>query len=151
VSVRAEVADLVVASTGGKDVEVEVEIEDDFAAVIDLTVLERVVSNLLTNALRHGTPPIRITASQSDRHFRLAVEDSGLGVPPRFVDELFERFTRSDEARSRGLGSGLGLAIARLYARAHGGDLVYEPAEPGGARFELIVPVGYGRGDGPDI
>jgi len=61
-------------------------------------------------------------------------------VPAEFVEDLFERFTRSDEARARGLGSGLGLSIARSYARAHGGDLVYYDAPPHGARFELIVP-----------
>ena len=48
---------------------------------------------------------------------------------------LFERFARGDD----GEGSGLGLAIARAYARAHGGDLVYDPGARG-ARFELILP-----------
>ena len=81
-----------------------------------------------------------MTAARRDRHFRIAVEDCGNGVPAEFVEDLFERFTRSDEARARGLGSGLGLSIARSYARAHGGDLVYYDAPPRGARFELIVP-----------
>ena len=82
-----------------------------------------------------------MSAAQSDNHFRLIVQDSGEGVPPQFIDDLFERFSRSDEARSRGLGSGLGLAIARSYARAHGGDLVHQAARPHGARFELVVPL----------
>ena len=51
--------------------------------------------------------------SRQDRHFRIAVQDGGNGVPAEFVDDLFERFSRSDEARARGLGSGLGLSIAR--------------------------------------
>ena len=62
-------------------------------------------------------------------------------MPEQFVDDLFERFSRSDEARSRGQGSGLGLSIARSYARAHGGDLVHEAVRPHGARFELVVPL----------
>ena len=49
---------------------------------------------------------------------------------------LFERFARSDSAN---VGSGLGLAIAHAYARAHGGDLIYDPTASG-ARFELIIP-----------
>ena len=150
IPVRAEVEDLVAASASGREDEVEIEIPDELEALIDKTVFERVVSNLLTNALRHGSSPVVVTAAQSDNHFRLIVEDSGDGVPPQFIKDLFERFSRSDEARARGLGSGLGLAIARSYARAHGGDLVHEHVQPHGARFELIVPVGRGRNDGSD-
>lgn len=147
VTVRSEVEEVVAASAGDRADEVEVQIEEELEAVVDPAVLERVVSNLVTNALRHGDGPVVVTAAQSDRHLRLAVEDHGRGVPREFVGELFERFSRSDEARARGLGSGLGLAIARSYALAHGGDLVYERVRPHGARFELVVPVG---NDGPD-
>jgi signal transduction histidine kinase len=58
-------------------------------------------------------------------------------VPAALRPRLFERFARAGDAG----GSGLGLAIARAYARAHGGDIVYDP-QPGGARFELILPQG---------
>ena len=150
IPVRAEIEDLVAASASGREDEVEIEIPDDLEALVDRTVFERVVSNLLTNALRHGASPVVVTAAQSDNHFRLIVEDSGEGVPPQFIHELFERFSRSDEARARGLGSGLGLAIARSYARAHGGDLVHANVRPHGARFELIVPLGRGRNDSRD-
>jgi len=147
IPVRAEIEELIVASAGDRAEEIDVMIPSDLEAVVDRTVFDRVVSNLLTNALRHGSSPVVVTAAQNDRHFRLSVEDRGQGVPPQFVDDLFERFSRSDEARARGLGSGLGLAIARSYARAHGGDLVHEPVLPHGARFELVVPVGRGRND----
>lgn len=150
IPVRAEIEDLVAASASGREDEVAIEIPDDLETLVDRTVFERVVSNLLTNALRHGASPIVVTAAQSDNHFRLTVEDSGKGVPPQFIQELFERFSRSDEARARGLGSGLGLAIARSYARAHGGDLVHENVTPHGARFQLIVPIGRGRADSRD-
>ena len=150
ISIRTEVEELVAASAIGREDEVEIAITDDFEAVIDKTVFERVISNLLTNALRHGASPIVVSAAQSDHHFRLIVEDSGKGVPPQFVHELFERFSRSEEARAKGVGSGLGLAIARSYARAHGGDLVYENVQARGARFELVVPLGHGRDDSRD-
>jgi signal transduction histidine kinase len=81
-----------------------------------------------------------VSAEQNDRHFRLTVEDRGAGVAPEFVPDLFERFSRSRGARTRP-GTGLGLAIARSYALAHRGDLVYERARPGGARFQLVLPV----------
>jgi signal transduction histidine kinase len=90
--------------------------------------------------LRHGEPPVTVTATRRDTHLRLAVEDRGEGVRHEFVPRLFDRFTRSAEARGRADGSGLGLAIARAYARAHGGDIVYEPAMPHGARFEVVLP-----------
>ena len=121
--------------------DVEVDVADTLVARVDRVVLERVVGNLVTNAFRYGSPPVRVSAEQQDRHLRVTVEDTGDGVDPRFVPDLFERFTRSSEARSHAGGTGLGLAIARSYARAHGGDLVYEPAVPHGARFRLVVPV----------
>ena len=141
IPVRAEVEQLVATSAPGRDDEIDVRIPETLETVIDRTVFDRVVSNLLTNALRHGSAPVVVSAAQSDNHFRLAVEDCGGGVPTQFVDDLFERFSRSDEARSRGQGSGLGLSIARSYARAHGGDLVHEAVRPHGARFELVVPL----------
>jgi signal transduction histidine kinase len=124
-----------IASAAVIDVPVEVNVSPDLAAVADPLVLDRVVSNLLTNAARHGEPPVTVTAEQRDRHLRVAVEDSGGGVPEELRSRLFERFARGDSER----GSGLGLAIARTYAQAHGGDLLYLPLERG-ARFELIVP-----------
>ena len=62
-----------------------------------------------------------------------------------FVPRLFERFSRSENSMHDVAGSGLGLAIARAYARAHGGDLVYEDAVPAGARFRLVLPTSGSR------
>lgn len=137
--VRRRVEELVATITGAGSEDIEIEIPEDLAATADLAAFDRVVSNLLQNALRYGAPPIVVRAVQNDRHFRLTVEDKGPGVPPEFVPELFERFTRSPEARGRS-GTGLGLAIARSYAHAHRGDLLFEPAEPHGARFQLVLP-----------
>ena len=114
---------------------VELDIPEDLAAVVDPLVLERVVSNLVANAVRYGAPPIRIVAQQRDRHLRVAVEDAGPGVPKELEGRIFDRFARGGGET----GHGLGLAIARAYAQAHGGDLVYDP-RPDGARFELLIP-----------
>jgi signal transduction histidine kinase len=114
---------------------VELDIPDDLAVVVDPLVLERVITNLVTNAARYGAPPIRIEAQTRDRHLRVAVEDNGPGIPEDLQGRVFDRF-----ARGRGQsGHGLGLAIARAYAQAHGGDLVYDP-HTRGARFELLIP-----------
>ncbi len=113
----------------------ELDVPADLAAVVDVVLLERVVSNLLVNASRYGRPPIVVRAAQRDRHLRIVVEDSGDGIPPEVLPRLFDRFARGDDA----VGSGLGLAIARAYARAHGGELLHVPSSTG-ARFELLVP-----------
>jgi signal transduction histidine kinase len=119
---------------------VEVNVADDAEATVDRNVLDRVIGNLITNAFRYGQPPVIVSAERTDHHLRISVEDRGRGVPAEFVPDLFERFSRSDGSRASAVGTGLGLAIARSYARAHGGDLIYEDAQPTGARFRLVLP-----------
>jgi len=134
VVLKAALSDVVRGALATADA-VELDIPEDLAAVVDPLVLERVVSNLLANAVRYGAPPIRIVAQQRDRHLRVAVEDAGPGVPKELEGRIFDRFARGGGET----GHGLGLAIARAYAQAHGGDLVYDP-RPDGARFELLIP-----------
>jgi two-component system sensor histidine kinase MtrB len=114
---------------------VRVDVDADLAAVVDPLALERIVANLLSNANRHGEPPVVISAEERDRHLRISVDDAGDGVREELVPRLFDRFERGAE----GQGAGLGLTIARAYAQAHGGDLLYAPTESG-ARFELVLP-----------
>jgi signal transduction histidine kinase len=140
VRVRERVEEIAKAAAGERAAEIDVDIARDLEALADPVVLDRVVSNLVVNALRYGAAPIVVRAERSDRHFRLTVEDRGPGVAPEFVPSLFERFARSEGSRDHVQGTGLGLAIARSYARAHSGDLLYEPGEPSGARFQLVLP-----------
>jgi len=141
IDIRAQV-EQIVATAVPDGAAVEIEVPEGTHALVDRNVLDRVVTNLVTNAFRYGAPPVRLWVERTDRHLRLAVEDRGRGVSPEFVPDLFERFTRSEGSRADGPGTGLGLAIARSYARAHGGDLIYEDAEPHGARFRLVLPMG---------
>jgi K+-sensing histidine kinase KdpD len=134
VVLKSALSDVVHGALASSDA-VELDIPDDLAAVVDPVVLERVISNLVANAVRYGAPPIRIVAQQRDRHLRVAVEDAGPGVPKDLEGKIFDRFARGGGES----GHGLGLAIARAYAQAHGGDLIYD-ARPGGARFELLIP-----------
>jgi two-component system, OmpR family, sensor histidine kinase MtrB len=130
----------VVNSVATPEDDVVVRVPTDLEANVDASAIEHVVSNLVTNALRYGAGPITVSAEASDRHIRIAVEDRGEGVQDEFVPFLFDRFQRSDRSRLSPGGTGLGLAIAQSYAQAHGGDLVYTPVEPRGARFELVIP-----------
>ena len=122
--------------TGHADVRVEA--LPSLTAVVDPQAFDRIVSNLLANALRHGEPPYVVSASRVDGALWVTVADGGPGVARDFVGSLFERFTRGATASSEG--AGLGLSIAQTYARAHGGTLRYEPVEPHGARFRLALP-----------
>lgn len=140
VALKPELEAIVRLSAAGREQEVLIETPGTESVVVDRSVLERVVGNLVTNALRHGAPPVRLVARQTDTHLRIVVEDSGEGIDPQFVPHLFDRFRRSEHARQAGTGAGLGLAIARAHARAHGGDVLYHPGDGEGAMFELVIP-----------
>jgi two-component system sensor histidine kinase SenX3 len=75
----------------------------------------------------------------------LVVTDHGIGIPPRDLDRIFERFYRVDRARSRETGgTGLGLAIVRHVAANHGGSVTVQSEEGVGSAFTLRVPAGPG-------
>src|SRR3954447_23362693 len=74
--------------------EINVHIDPALIMQGDAVAFDRIVSNLIINALRYGQPPIAVSASAQDRHFRLAVEDAGPGVSRELEPQLFERFTR---------------------------------------------------------
>jgi signal transduction histidine kinase len=105
--------------------------------------VERVLLNLLTNALRH-TPSdgtIAVVVESLEREVRLSVEDTGEGLPADAAHRLFERFWRGDRARSRTTGgAGLGLAIARGLVEAQGGRIWAENRPEGGARISFTLP-----------
>ncbi len=135
--VRDRVRDIVRTVAGDRVDEVVIDVPEELRPMIDSMAFDRIVGNLVTNALRYGRTPISVRAAQNDRHFRLSVEDHGDGVAPGFVPRLFERFSRDDDGDR---GSGLGLSIAQAYAQAHGGQVFYEDASPHGARFQLVLP-----------
>ena len=137
--IRRRVQDLVRMVAGDRAGEVAVQVPDDLEVVADPAAFDRIVSNLVVNALSHGQAPVTVTARQRDTHFRLTVEDRGRGVESSFVPRLFDRFARNGNTED-GNGSGLGLSIAQSYAQAHGGELIYSHADPHGARFELVLP-----------
>ena len=140
IQLRPQLEEIIASFAADRADEVRVEAPPDLEANLDPDAVERVVGNLVTNALRYGAPPVTVAADRTDRHVRIRVEDSGAGIAREFVPFLFDRFRRSEQSRARTSGIGLGLAIARSYARAHGGDLFYAPRSPRGARFELVLP-----------
>jgi len=110
--------------------------------------LAEALANLLDNALRHTPPGGQVTIStHPDRQVghdiaRLVITDTGEGFPPTEADRLFERFYRTDTARSRNTGgSGIGLTITRAIINAHHGTIRAHSSGPGhGAAFTITLP-----------
>ena len=95
--------------------------------------------NLVDNALTYGEGAVELAAEERDGLVELHVRDAGSGFPDDFRARAFDRFSRADEARSRG-GSGLGLSIVELVARAHGGGAGLRNRPSGGADVWLSLP-----------
>lgn len=107
------------------------------------TDLERMLRNLLENAVRHSPPGDKVTvsASTSSSSVVILVADSGPGVAFADRPRVFEPFWRGTDQQASGApGAGLGLAIARQIARAHGGDIELEESPSGGALFRITLP-----------
>jgi signal transduction histidine kinase len=117
----------------------------DAIAMCEPEKIERVLRNLLANALQH-TPregSIVVSVATVDGEVRVVVEDTGTGLQPEDRRRMFDRFWRGDAARSGGkAGAGLGLTIARGLVEAHGGRIWAEPGERGGTTvgFSLLRP-----------
>lgn len=103
--------------------------------------LRRVLTNLVDNALKHGSR-VAVTLTQDERLVEIAVEDNGPGIPESRREEAFRPFHRLDQGRNlQSGGSGLGLAIARDIARAHGGDIMLDKSALGGLKATIRLPV----------
>jgi signal transduction histidine kinase len=102
--------------------------------------LERIVANLIGNALEHGGPNVQVLVGRSGGNAFVEVSDDGPGIDPEHLPYLFDRFYKADRSRS-GRGSGLGLAIAMENARLLGASIDVW-SEPGlGSRFRFVIPV----------
>jgi signal transduction histidine kinase len=129
------------AEAEARHVRLEARIDGTVAARCAPEQVERVLFNLLTNALRH-TPTdgsVAVAVETGGDEVRVSVEDSGEGIAQDALGRMFDRFWRADRARS-GDGSGLGLAIARGLVEAQGGRIWAENRPGGGARVYFTLP-----------
>jgi signal transduction histidine kinase len=121
-----------------KGVRLEAVCEDVPAVAVDGPRMQRVLANLVQNALRH-TPPggrVVVTVRWREGHVQVEVSDTGEGIAPEDQERIFERFYRGEKSRSRGSGgAGLGLAIARGIVEAHRGRIRMESTPGKGSRF----------------
>jgi signal transduction histidine kinase len=112
-------------------------------ASVDPERMARALGNLVSNALRHTPAGGRVTlaARAAPSGVELIVADSGAGIPPEHLPNIFERFYRADAARSAETGgSGLGLAIVKSLVEAHGGQIDVESVPGRGATFTITLP-----------
>jgi signal transduction histidine kinase len=129
------------AEARARNVSIQARVDHDVAVHCAPEKVERVLFNLLTNALRH-TPSdgaIAVLVQPEEHEVRVTVEDSGAGLSSDAISRMFDRFWRDDPARSS-TGSGLGLTIARGLVEAHGGRIWAENRATGGARVSFTLP-----------
>lgn len=112
-------------------------------AMADAALLRRALGNLIANALRHtpGGGQVVVAASETPDHVEIAVSDTGDGIAPEDLAHVFDRFYRSDSARSRqGAGTGLGLAIVKVIMQLHGGTVSIQSELHRGTTITLAFP-----------
>lgn len=111
--------------------------------IADRDKIERVLVNLLDNALKFSPDNSRVTikGEMDDGGVRLSVSDQGPGVSPEEQEYIFERFAQSGDHKGRRGGFGLGLAYCKLAVEGHGGKIWVEPNPGGGSRFVLTLPM----------
>jgi two-component system, OmpR family, sensor kinase len=129
-----------------KQISLKSSAEEELPLFADESLVRRMILNLLDNAIKY-TPrggSVSVQCSKCDGSYALQITDSGPGISKDMQARIFERFVRTDEARSRGEhdggGAGLGLSIARWIAGVHGGRLELSRSDEAGSTFTAILP-----------
>jgi heavy metal sensor kinase len=125
-----------------KSLNLEVQISGDTTIQGDQRMLQRVAANLIDNAIKYTPAGGRIAVtinSNNENQVHLTVKDTGVGISSEDQPRIFERFFRSDQARSQG-GAGLGLSLARAVVHVHGGRIEVQSELQQGSTFTIILP-----------
>jgi two-component system sensor histidine kinase BaeS len=140
----SDVLETMQAQAGAKDISLKGIFSEDLPVIKgELAKIQRVLYNLVQNAIRH-TPSggsISLATKVGPQGVQVEVADTGEGIAPEDLPHVFEQFFRGEKSRSRETGgAGLGLAIARRIIEAHGGHIWVESQVGHGARFNFILP-----------
>ncbi|MBI3148875.1 MAG: HAMP domain-containing protein [Betaproteobacteria bacterium] len=108
--------------------------------ILRSTSIERLLTNLIDNAYKYGSPSVDLATRRAAGRVVLEVADRGPGIPPDQVERLKQPFTRLSAARGGAMGSGLGLAIVERVARLHGGQFSLLPRQGGGTVARVSIP-----------
>ena len=115
---------------------------ESFVADVDPAKVERIVENLIMNAIRHTEPDVRVwvRAWPEEQGAVIAVEDDGPGVPPELQRAIFEPFRQGPTASPHSPGAGIGLSLVAMFAELHGGRAWVQDRQGGGASFRAFLP-----------
>ncbi|MBI5605500.1 MAG: HAMP domain-containing protein [Deltaproteobacteria bacterium] len=124
-----------------KGVRLDCEMPEESRLQGDTRMIQRLLSNLLDNAIKYTLPGGLVTVSLKEREedLEIMVQDTGIGISQEELPRIFERFYRCDQSRSQE-GIGLGLSLARAIARAHGGDIQITSLLNQGSTFTVTLP-----------
>jgi two-component system sensor histidine kinase KdpD len=132
----------VVAESGLKENAVRINFANDLPMIsVDARLIQQALSALLSNAVVHGKSdqPVDVSVARDDSTLVISVADRGPGLAPGDENKVLEKFYRGPRTRPGGIG--LGLSIARHLVEAHGGEIVAQNRENGGARFVMRLPL----------
>jgi heavy metal sensor kinase len=127
--------------TEDKEIKLSCDVPERRFLKADIRMIQRLVSNLLDNAVKY-TPSggsVAVSLEEQKKNLLITVKDTGIGIHPDDLPRIFERFYRCDRSRSQE-GIGLGLSLARAIARAHGGDLTVTSFPDQGSTFQVVLP-----------
>lgn len=124
----------------GRPVAIEGELAE-VTVLADSEALDRLLNNLVANALEHGLPPVEISLTLRGSSAVLSVCDHGSGIRPDERDRALEPFSRLDQARTRTGNVGLGLSVVQAIAIGHGGAIALSDSAAGGLQVDVSLPV----------
>jgi two-component system phosphate regulon sensor histidine kinase PhoR len=129
---------------GDKKIKIELDCDNETEILMNPTLLEQAVLNLVDNAIKYSPAEstIQITAGKSEKEVMISVKDFGCGIEKPHLERIFERFYVVDKARSRKLGgTGLGLSIVKHIAQLHSGSVTVESVPGQGSTFTIHLPI----------
>ncbi|HWB20292.1 MAG TPA: ATP-binding protein, partial [Phycisphaerales bacterium] len=128
-----------------RTINIRLETDPDLSVLVNTSLIEQALGNLLSNSIRYSPPSTTITIrarKRDNQWIEFAIRDQGQGIAPEHLERIFERFYRVDKARSREVGgTGLGLSIVKHIARAHDGQVEVDSELGKGSEFRLLLPV----------
>jgi len=134
-------------SAEDKGITVSCETPQRLQVIVDIRMIQRMLSNLLDNSIKYTATGGRVAVSvleKEQRYVLISIRDTGIGITDEELPHIFERFYRGDRSRSQ-TGIGLGLSLARAIARAHGGDITATSAPGEGSTFTVTLPLAQSR------
>ncbi|MCX5782741.1 MAG: sensor histidine kinase [Elusimicrobia bacterium] len=125
--------------------EISINVQEDLPEIeIEKNLIERVINNLINNAIKHTSSggKIEISAEREEDFLKITISDNGPGIPKEFKEKIFEKFVQLERQKSQlRTGAGLGLTFCKMAVEAHGGTIWVESEQDKGSSFILTLPL----------